>query len=291
MSDIAELLSAVERADGQRPLSDHLWIDLRQGGRPGFTGLMAWEPGHDHMVAYCQVSRGNDSWLIDLVVHPHHRYEMSIIGPELLDEAVSIIRSEGGGHVHWWVFEPTTTHVEIAQKMGLHLGRSMKQMRVPLPLPAPITSPLPAIETVPFRVGVDETAWLEVNNRAFAEHPEQGGWTTELLASRMSEPWFNPRGVLMLWIDGRLAGFCWTKVHLETRPALGEIYIIAVHPDFAGKGLGSALTVAGLQHLHLVGTPMGMLYVDAENLRAVTMYSQLGFTTHHVQRAFVGDVQ
>ena len=80
-------------------------------------------------------------------------------------------------------------------------------------------------------------------------------------------------------------------MHLDTRPALGEIYIIAVHPDFAGKGLGSALTVAGLQHLHLVGTPMGMLYVDAENLRAVTMYSQLGFTTHHVQRAFVGDVQ
>jgi mycothiol synthase len=291
MSDIADLLSAVERADGQRPLSDHMWIDLRLGGRPGFTGLMAWEPGHDHMVAYCQVSRGNESWLIDLVVHPHHRYEMSIIGPELLKEAVSIIRSEGGGHVHWWVFEPTTTHVEIAESLGLHLGRTMKQMRVPLPLSASATASLPAIETVPFRVGVDELAWLEVNNRAFADHPEQGGWTTDLLASRMSEPWFNPRGVLMLWIDNRLVGFCWTKVHLDTSPALGEIYIIAVHPDFAGKGLGSALTVAGLQYLHRVGTPMGMLYVDAENVRAVSMYSHLGFTTHHVQRAFVGDVQ
>jgi mycothiol synthase len=291
MSDIADLLSAVERADGQRPLSDHLWIDLRLGGRPGFTGLMAWEPGHDHMVAYCQVSRGNESWLIDLVVHPHHRYEMSIIGPELLNEAVSIIRSEGGGHVHWWVFEPTTTHVEIAESLGLHLGRTMKQMRVPLPLSASATTSLPAIETVPFRVGVDELAWLEVNNRAFADHPEQGGWTTDLLASRMSEPWFNPRGVLMLWLEDRLAGFCWTKVHLDTTPTLGEIYIIAVHPDFAGKGLGSALTVAGLQHLHRVGTPMGMLYVDAENVRAVSMYSHLGFTTHHVQRAFVGDVQ
>ncbi|MFM8867310.1 MAG: hypothetical protein ACKOFZ_03395, partial [Ilumatobacteraceae bacterium] len=134
MSDIADLLADVERADGQRPLSDHLWIDLRQGGRPGFTGLMAWEPGHDHMVAYCQVSRGNDSWLIDLVVHPHHRYEMSVIGPELLDEAFSIIRQEGGGHVHWWVFEPTIAHVEIARHVGLHLGRTMKQMRAVLPL-------------------------------------------------------------------------------------------------------------------------------------------------------------
>jgi mycothiol synthase len=291
MSDIADLLADVERADGQRPLSDHMWIDLRQGGRPGFTGLMAWEPGHDHMVAYCQVSRGNDSWLIDLVVHPHHRYEMSIIGPELLGEAFSIIRQEGGGHVHWWVFEPTTAHVEIARLFGLHLGRTMKQMRAVLPLAKEVTDSLPTIETTPFRVGVDEAAWLEVNNRSFADHPEQGGWTPELLASRMAEPWFNPRGVLMLWSGGRLVGFCWTKVHLDTRPALGEIYIIAVHPDFAGQGYGPALTAAGLQHLHLLGTPMGMLYVDAENLRAVSMYTQLGFTTHHVQRAFVGDVQ
>ena len=34
MSDIDSLLEAVERADGQRPLSDHMWLDLRQGGRP-----------------------------------------------------------------------------------------------------------------------------------------------------------------------------------------------------------------------------------------------------------------
>ena len=291
MSDIEDLLQAVERADGQRPLSDHLWIDLRQGGRPGFTGLMAWEPGHDHMVAYCQVSRGNDSWLIDLVVHPHHRYEMTEIGPELLHEATSIIRSEGGGHVHWWVFEPTAAHEHLAASLGLRHGRTMKQMRVQLPLPPAATRDLRQIQTTPFRVGTDENAWLTVNNRAFADHPEQGGWTPDLLASRMSEPWFNPRGVLMLWEEDRLAGFCWTKVHLETTPVLGEIYIIAVDPDFVGRGYGPALTAAGLAHLHAVGTPMGMLYVDSKNLRAVTMYSHLGFTTHHVQRAFVGDVQ
>ena len=62
LSEVDGLLRRVERADGVRPLSDHLWIDLRQGGRPGFAGLLAYIPGHDHLVAYCQVSRGNDSW-------------------------------------------------------------------------------------------------------------------------------------------------------------------------------------------------------------------------------------
>jgi mycothiol synthase len=251
---------------------------------------MAWESGHDHLVAYCQVSRSNDSWLVDLAVSPHPRYEMSVIGPQLLDEATALIASEGGGHVHWWVFEPTSMHAALAQHLHFTEGRTIRQMRVPLPLADAAIAVVSPITTTPFRVGIDEAAWLEVNNRAFADHPEQGGWTRDVLEGRMNQPWFNPHGVLMAYADGRLVGFCWTKVHLDTTPTLGEIYIIAVDPDYAGRGLGTALTVAGLQHLHRMGAPMGMLYVDADNEPAVRMYAKLGFTTHHIQRAFVGDV-
>jgi mycothiol synthase len=71
---------------------------------------------------------------------------------------------------------------------------------------------------------------------------------------------------------------------------LGEIYVIAVDPDFSGKGLGRSLAVAGLQHLAKLGTTVGMLYVDNQNSNALNMYAALGFTTHHQQCAFVGDV-
>lgn len=290
MSEVHELLSAAERADSMRPLSDHLWIDLRQGGRPGFTGLLAYQTGHDHLVAYCQVSRGNDSWSLDLIVHPHHRYEMHEIGPELLAEAAKIISAEGGGHVHWWVFEPTETHAQLAKTIGLGAGRSMLQMRVSLPLTVEVSATSTTIATRPFRVGVDEEQWLSVNNRAFVEHPEQGAWTREVFQSREREPWFNPNGFLLHEIDGHLAGFCWTKVHLDKTPVIGEIYVIAVDPAHSGKGLGRALTVAGLKHLGDMGTKVGMLFVDSENIRAVAMYNALGFATHHVQRAFVGDI-
>jgi mycothiol synthase len=286
MADIDSLLEAVERADGQRPLSDHMWLDLRQGGRPGFAGLLGVQDDHDHLVAYCQVSRGNESWSLDLVVHPHHRYEMTTIGPEMLRAAIDIIRAEGGGHVHWWVFEPTPTYASLAADIGLSPGRTMLQLRVQLPL-AHSTD----IETCAFRVGTDEAQWLEVNNRAFADHPEQGHWSTETLAARFATEWFDPKGLLLHHEVDQLAGFCWTKLHTDTTPHLGEIYVIAVDPNFARRGLGRALTIAGLQHLSAEGAPVGMLYVAADNQAALSLYRSLGFTTHHTQRAFVGDVQ
>lgn len=290
MSEVHELLGAVERADGIRPLSDHLWIDLRQGGGPGFAGLLALQSGHHHAVAYCQVSRGNDSWSLDLIVHPRHRYEMATIGPQLLSEAVRTVAQDGGGHVHWWVFEPTKIHSALAEAINFLPGRSMLQMRVPLPLAAHIISSVPVITTRDFRVGRDDQNWLEVNNRAFKAHPEQGAWTLEILRAREQEPWFDQHGFLLHDIGNQLVGFCWTKMHLDTDPVQGEIYVVAVDPQFAGRGLGRALTVAGLQHLTKAGAVVGMLFVDAENTRAVSVYNALGFITHHVQRAFVGDI-
>ncbi len=285
VAEVQELLSAAERADGHRPLSDHLWLDLVQGGRAGFAGLIAWEPGHEHPVGYAQLSRGNDSWALEVVVHPHHRYDMSMIGPTLLDAAVGLVREEGGGHVHWWVFEPTHVHERLAEDAGLRPGRRLLQMRRPLPLPVE-----PEISVRPFEIGRDEAAWLAVNNRAFAEHPEQGGWTLETLAAREAETWFDPAGFLLHEVDGRLAAFCWTKVHADHDPVLGEIYVIAVDPDFHGRGLGRSLTIAGLHHLGEVGVPVGMLYVDAENVAATALYRSLGFEVARTDRAYVGDI-
>jgi mycothiol synthase len=211
---------------------------------------------------------------------------MTTIGPQMLRAAINIIQAEGGGHVHWWVFEPTPTYTDLAADIGLSPGRTLLQLRVKLPLTQSTD-----IETCAFRVGKDEAHWLEVNNRAFADHPEQGHWSTETLASRFATRWFNPEGLLLHHEHDQLAGFCWTKLHTDTTPHLGEIYVVAVDPAFARRGLGRALTIAGLQHLSAEGAPVGMLYVAADNIAALSLYRSLGFTTHHTQRAFVGDVK
>jgi mycothiol synthase len=287
---VQHLLHVAEHADGHASVDEHRWVDMAEGGREAFAGLVAWEPGHDHPVAYAQVSRGKQrSWALDLVIDPHHRYDAQTIAPELLNASLDLIRDEGGGHVHLWVHQPTDAHDAIAASVGLQRGRDLLQLRVPLPLDEPV----PDLALRPFVVGQDEDDWLEVNNRAFDWHPEQGGWTRDELDAREREAWFDPEGFLLHEIGGRLAGFCWTKVHPahDHGPALGEIYVIAVDPDFGGVGLGRALVLAGLDHLHRRrGINDGMLYVDAANEPARKLYDHLGFVTNHVDRAYTGDV-
>jgi ribosomal protein S18 acetylase RimI-like enzyme len=131
----------------------------------------------------------------------------------------------------------------------------------------------------------DEPAWLAVNNRAFAGHAEQGGWTLDTVTQRMDQPWFDPDGLRLHERDGRLAAFCWTKIH-ESPIRTGEIYVIGVDPDFQGLGLGRELTLAGLDHMVGLGVRHAMLYVDGGNEAARALYDRLGFEVLRTDRAF-----
>ncbi|HJM99817.1 MAG TPA: mycothiol synthase [Acidimicrobiales bacterium] len=186
----------------------------------------------------------------------------------------------GNKRVQIWLENAQENHTEQLKKLNLHPYRDLLQMRCQLP------TTIKGLETRPFRKGNDETSFLKVNSRAFHWHPEQGTLNIKKLIEIFEEDWFEEEGFRLYEIADRLAGFCWTKIHATSTENIGEIFAIAVDPKFHGKGLGKPLTVSGLQHIASKGITTGMLYVESDNLPAIHIYNQIGFTIHAINRAF-----
>jgi mycothiol synthase len=200
----------------------------------------------------------------------------------LYDALRPTIGATGARWLELWGRPARPWHESLAHREQMAPFRALHQMRCPLPL---------AVDPVPtrsYRPDRDLEAVRAVNNRAFAHHPDQGAKTAADLGAIMAEPWFRPDGLRIYERDGRMAGFCWTKIHSDPDPArrLGEIYVIGVDPDFHGQGLGGPMTAAGLQWLSAQGITTGMLYVEADNEPAVRTYLRLGFTTVRTDRAW-----
>jgi mycothiol synthase len=286
--------SAVHHVDVKRPMdqADIVAVHALAGAlgdiklSDAFAGVIATEDGGDRPVGYAHLTREPSGWALRFVVDPARRGADPTIGADLVDRAITVIREQGGGHVQLLVTEPGGADDALAAAHGLTELRDLYQMRRPLPV-----GEAWELETRPFRPGLDDAAWLVVNNRAFAWHPEQGGWDEAVLQAREAEPWFDPEGFLLHEEGGRLAGFCWTKIHADEHPPLGEIYVIAADPDWHGTGLGRRLTLAGLDYLAGKGLTIGMLYVDASNTAAVNLYVKLGFTIDHIDRSYGGSAE
>jgi mycothiol synthase len=206
----------------------------------------------------------------ELVIHPDRRRHG--LGRALTGE---LAVAADGRVLRLWAHGDLPAAAALARTAGFERFRALWQMR--RSLSEPLDQPaLPAGRALrSFVPGRDEDEWLTLNGRAFAKHPEQGGWTRHDLELREREPWFDPAGFFIAERDGHMTGFHWTKMH---DPTLGEVYVVGVDPDEQGSGLGRALTLAGLRYLRDRGVDQAMLYVDEDNVPAIRMYEGLGFT-------------
>jgi mycothiol synthase len=270
---VLALIAEAARTDGQQAVSEQGRLRIRGGERAGVSHLLLTLG--DELVGYGQLEDTDpvEAPAAELVVRPAHRGHGHgrALGAALLAASGKRLRVWAhGGH-------PAARH--LAQVLGLALFRELRQLRRPLTdleLPDPVLPEGVTVRT--FVPGEDDAAWLAVNAAAFAHHPEQGSLTQRDLDDRKAEAWFDPAGFFLAERGGELVGFHWTKVHAEEQR--GEVYVVGVLPGAQGGGLGKALTTIGLRHLALQGLPTAMLYVDADNKAAVSVYERLGFTTY-----------
>ncbi|UNK46710.1 mycothiol synthase [Arthrobacter sulfonylureivorans] len=300
LADIKALAAAAEESDGNPPLSEQTWVNLRAADSADLLVLATYageersDPATASALAGVAVvslatAAGADN-VLELVVHPSYRGEG--VGLRLAEavqhhtELPNLKAWSHGGH---------EAAGRLAARFGFAPVRELWRMRLTHPAGMP-DAELPAGVVIrAFVPGQDEEAWLAANAAAFADHPEQGAMTLSDLRARMAEDWFDPAGFLLAERrdGGGLLGFHWTKIHPRTgsHPSIGEVYVVGVTPQAQGTGLGKALTIAGIKHLQDAGEHAIMLYVDADNEPAVGLYRKLGFTRWDVDVMYAAQAQ
>jgi mycothiol synthase len=299
VKQILELADLAGDVDGAYPLSEHVVLHLRHGGEAPAVHLLIRDG--DSITGYAHIDPTDriEGPSAELVVHPMKRRRG--LGRALVTQALAVAReNDPQGRLRLWAHGDHPSAGALAVSLGFTRARVLWQMRRSLYAPIP-PAPLPDGVTIrAFDPGRDEEAWLAVNARAFADHPEQGRWTAEDLRVRMAERWFDPEGFLVAErdSDGKLLGFHWTKIHgtvhvegqaepEHQHSAIGEVYVLGVDPDAHGLGLGAALTTAGLAYLRHKGLDQAMLYVDESNQAAVKLYTKLGFVRWTTDTCFL----
>ncbi|MFF3864434.1 mycothiol synthase [Micromonospora sp. NPDC001898] len=274
-ADVLALSRAAGDADGADPFDEHTLLRLRDPRAPAVHLTARAPDGTLTGYAHLDTTDPAAGVGVELAVHPTHRRRGTgrVLARAALDAATGPVRA--------WAHGDHPSAAALAVDLGLTRSRVLWQLRRPLAEP-PAEPPLPdGVVLRAFVPGADDDAWLALNARAFASHPEQGRWTAADLRLRLSEPWFDPAGFLLAVesATGRLLGFHWTKVHERPGSArIGEVYVLGVDPAAHGGGLGRALTAAGLAYLRdRRGLDRVMLYVDESNTAAVALYERTGF--------------
>lgn len=280
---VRSAVSLTTRVDGVEPIGDGPLRSLVSG--EGVRHLLV-QDAVGNLLGYANVDApGTKNAMIEAFVVPEAR--SSGVGSALLGAAIA----EAGSHGRVWAHGGGAAARAVAEHMDMDVRRELLQLSRSLTSP-----PLPGLE-IPSGVTVrtfrdgDEDELLRVNNAAFAWHPEQGGMTRRDLDDERGESWFDPQGLFLAFADddpATLLGFHWTKVHPAQAddPAVGEVYVVGVDPAAQGRGVGRALTLAGLHHLHSAGLGAVMLYVEGDNTAALKTYELLGFSRSRVDVAY-----
>ena len=111
----------------------------------------------------------------------------------------------------------------------------------------------------------------------------RAGWA--YLGDLVAEPLFTPEdwrqlvaehmppNVLLVAVDDTAGVVGYTAVHPED----GEMFLLFVHPAYAGRGIGRTLLAAAHAALREAGCRAAFLFVHEQNERAIAVYAAAGY--------------
>ena len=263
--ELGDLIVRATAADGSPPFSDGALVQLAHGERE-----LLWEfDAEGNRVGAALDSKGAAEFVID----PDARGRGH--GARMLDMLTHPSRGGAGTAKLFWAHGDHPAARALAAHHRLESIRTLLHLRLE---PIPVGSRGAAVTFT----ADDADAWVELNGRVFAAHPEQGAVTRADLDTTMGEPWFDADDFLLIKDGLELIGYAWLKVV----DGEGEFYAVGVAPERQGTGLGRALMAAGFARLAERGMHSTHLYVEGDNEAALGLYRSMGFAEASVDRQY-----
>jgi mycothiol synthase len=284
---VLKLITNTIAFDKTPPIAEHILLHLRHGGDKTDSHLLVEQ--ENQVIGYAHLDQTDlvAGPSVELVVDP--KFRRAGVERQLLSKAIQIC----GKELRLWIHGNQPAVIALATSFGFEKIRTVLQM----------SRSLTGIQQLPnlgkavgedlvirnFIQGIDNGAWLSLNNKVFEDHTEQGNWKLSDLNIRLKEEWFDEKGFLLAEVNNKIIGSVWTKIHRSNSivikgekidhkyQAVGEIYITSIDPKYQGNHLGRALTIVSMNYLYHKGLKNVLLYVDQKNIKALNLYKSLGF--------------
>lgn len=183
-------------------------------------------------------------------------------GADFLRMITSHLHGLGAEAVYSPALYPSST--DVWRRAGFDGYVSLEIMERPLvDIPAPVDGGLVAIEPRP-----DWEQILNVDRLAF-----EGFWGMSRLGLREAHTTNRTSAVLVASVDDHMSGYA----IIGTQWATVYLHRIAVSPEVAGRGLGTALLASAMDWGARSGGRSMVLNVRGGNTRAMRLYERLGF--------------
>ncbi|WP_461614762.1 GNAT family N-acetyltransferase [Clostridium sp. Marseille-QA1073] len=143
-----------------------------------------------------------------------------------------------------------------------------------------------------FEFNRDEEHWCEVRNAGFAKlKGSEAPRTPEMIREMQYDRGLIPGGMKILYNLDEPVGIVGVWKEIEEDIEYAFIYSLAVKPEFQGKALGKNLLRAALHYGKTLGIDRGMLTVNGENDKALSLYLKEGFYKDEVVICYNYDIR
>lgn len=227
---------------------------------------------HRRIVAYATV-HGPIS-----VVAVAPEYEGQGIGARLLEWTEGRERELGRSEHRQWIGSGNERGKALLQAAGYELSRSYWRLGLRLEdlRDRPRTAP-EGMRLRPLEIEQDAVPLHALDDASFASAPDYH--PTSLRAfreERLGALDVDPQLSRVAELGGRIAGFLLARRWDDVR--VGFVDNLAVHPDYQGNGIGTALLADAFRLFRAAGLEDAQLGVASSNPRALNVYERLGMT-------------